>query len=76
MKKTPSRHSPLVLSTGRIWLYSLPFRWVARSSVPGFAPGLRNVLAYEKARLWGRLYERDRLMYRWLQLKAWLGRKA
>ena len=59
MKKTPSRRSGLVLPLHRIWLLSLPFRWATRAPAPGFAPGLRNVLAYEKGRLWHLLHERE-----------------
>ena len=73
MKKTPSHRSGLVLPLHRIWLLSLPFRWATRAPAPGFAPGLRNVLAYEKGRLWHLLHERERLVYRWLRLRAGWG---
>jgi len=73
MKKTSSRRSGLVLPLHRIWLLSLPFRWATRAPAPGFAPGLRNVLAYEKGRLWHLLHERERLVYRWLRLRAGWG---
>ena len=45
----------------------------ARAPGPGFAPGLRNLLAYEKGRLWHLLHERERLVYRWLRLRAGWG---
>lgn len=70
----PSRRFGVVLPLHRIWLLSLPFRFTQRGNAatgPGFAPGLRNVLHYEKTRWGHRLYERDRWAYRWLQLRAW-----
>jgi hypothetical protein len=54
----------LVVSVGRLWVMSLPFRLVCHSRAPGFAPGMRNLLAYEFRRLWHWLYERERIDYR------------
>jgi hypothetical protein len=53
----------LVLSVGRLWVMTLPFRLGYRSRVPGFRPGVRNLVVYERRRLWHRLYERERLAY-------------
>lgn len=58
------KRNGLMLSVGRIWVMSLPFRLGCRSRAPGFAPGLRNVLGYEFRRLWHWIYERERLSYR------------
>ncbi len=57
------KRTGLVLSVGRIWSMSLPFRLVSRLVVPGYAPGFRNFLVYEMRRIWHRLYERERLIY-------------
>lgn len=65
----------LVLSVGRLWVMSLPFRLGCRSRTPGFAPGMRNLLAYELRRLWHRLYERERLALRGAQLGARLRKR-
>jgi hypothetical protein len=57
------RRTGLVLSAGRLWVMTLPFRLGFRSRAPGFRPGVRNLAAYELRRLWHRLYERERLVY-------------
>ena len=51
----------LVLSVGRLWVMTLPFRLGCRSSAPGFRPGVRNLVGYELRRLWHLIYERERL---------------
>jgi len=51
----------LVLSVGRLWVMSLPFQLGCRSRVPGFRPGVSNLVRYELRRLWHRIYERERL---------------
>lgn len=65
------RRTSLVMPLYRVWWLSLPFRLMARTSGSGFAPGLRNLVQYEKARLGYALYERDQLLYRWLRVRAW-----
>ena len=64
------KRTGLVLSVGRLWLMSLPFRLVSRLAGPGYAPALRNFLVYELRRLWHRLYERERLIHRAGRLHA------
>lgn len=64
----------LVLSVGWLWAISLPFRLGYRPVATGFSPGLRNILAYELRRLWHRLYERERLVYHSVGLRALLSR--
>ena len=57
------KRNGLVLSVGRLWVMTLPFRLGYRSRAPGFRPGVRNIVVYELRRLWHRLYERERLGY-------------
>jgi hypothetical protein len=68
------KRNGLVLSVGRLWVMTLPFRLGYRSRAPGFRPGVRNILAYEFRRLWHRLYERERFGYRARSLRAFLDR--
>lgn len=67
------RHG-LVLSVGRLWVMTLPFRLGYRSRVSGFRPGVRNIVVYEIRRLWHRLYERERLGYNVGRLQYLLNR--
>lgn len=60
----------LVLSAGRLWAMSMPFRLAAKAPGFGFAPGLRNLLRYEARRVWHWLYERERLVLVGLRLGA------
>lgn len=57
------KRTGLVLSVGRLWMMSLPFRLSYRSTTPGFTPGSRNLVGYELRRLWHLIYERERLGY-------------
>lgn len=57
------KRNGLVLSVGRLWVMTLPFRLGYRSGAPGFRPGVRNIIVYEIRRLWHRLFERERLGY-------------
>ncbi|AHF00204.1 hypothetical protein [Thioalkalivibrio paradoxus] len=57
------RKTGLVLSVWRLSLLSLPFRALPAPRVPGFQPGLRNIVVYELRRLWHRIFESDRLLY-------------
>lgn len=58
----------LILSAGKLWLMSLPFRLAGRPPRAGFSPGLSSVVHYEARRLWHWLYERERLV--WLRLRV------
>ena len=53
----------LMLSVGRLWAMSLPFRLGCRSRTPGFSPGAGDLVVYELRRLWHWIYERERLAY-------------
>jgi hypothetical protein len=64
----------LVLSVGRLWVMSLPFRLACRSSAPGFRPGVRNLVVYELRHLWHLIYERERLAYNVGGLRAFFKR--
>lgn len=64
----------LVLSVGRLWVMSLPFRLGSRSHASGFAPGMINLLVYEIRRLWHRLYERERLALLGARIRALLSK--
>lgn len=58
-----NRGNGLLLSVGRLWLMSLPFRVGLRSTARGFRPGVKNIVAYEARRFRHRIYERERLSY-------------
>ena len=68
------KRNGLVLSVGRLWVMTLPFRLGYRSRAPGFRPGVRNIVVYELRRLWHRLYERERLGYHVGALRPFLER--
>lgn len=62
----------LLLSTGRLWAMSMPFRLVGKVPGFGFAPGLRNVLRFEARRFWHWLYEGERLLLLRIRVSTWL----
>jgi hypothetical protein len=68
------KRNGLVLSVGRLWVMTLPFRIGYRSRAPGFRPGVRNLVVYERRRLWHRLYERERIAYHVGGLRAFFKR--
>jgi len=68
------KRNGLMLSVGRLWVMSLPFRLCCRNPTPGFAPGMRNLLAYEFRRLWHWFYERERVDYHAGGLRAFFKR--
>jgi hypothetical protein len=57
------RKPRLLLSSGRLWMMSLPFRLGCRLTSPGFSPGWRNLLAWTLGRWRHRLWERERVAY-------------
>jgi hypothetical protein len=64
----------LMLSVGRLWAMSRPFRLGFRGHGHGFSPGARGLAVYELRRLWHRIYERERLEYHARYLRALLKR--
>jgi len=45
------KRTGLVLSVGRLWVMTLPFRLGFRSQALGFRPGVKNLFVYEFRRL-------------------------
>lgn len=68
------RRIGLVLSVGRLWLMTLPYRLGLRSQALGFRPGVKNLIGYEFRRFWHWLYERERFSYYVARLRAFFGR--
>lgn len=64
----------LMLSVGRLWAMSRPFRLGCRSPEHGFSPGIRGFWRYEVRRFWHRIYERERLEYHFAGLRKLMKR--
>ena len=57
------KRTGLVLPAVRLWVMALAYRLGGHPITSGFHPGLRSLIAYERGRLWHRVYERERVAY-------------